>query len=503
MLELDLSEMEVGDVFELEIREFEVLKIYIPLDNVGSTYSYMDICDDYLEAIWVGERLALEGKVTNVVYNYPLETHKTRLCLIIHEPSINIKTVLEECVVLYCRGDDGNFELYQSVRDKVLDFELELDDYYIKLPEIADDYYANLIGGAYCEMLSETPDLYSAELKKYPERKLGYWRSCFSRKLGNNCYISKGGWLIPGDLNLNKFFEITGQKYRTEKLLAAEILIANDTSYVLADGVVAYFPMKQYLNSRICSSFTMFADDEESDECWPPEAFDWSDGHISGRNKYTLDYTFNSAQNVSKCMIDPLGTMIAMFDGKFWHILYDTKILSQTTTQNIRDKFKKISLALSRNIDLSRDIACEWGSLSDEEFEQLCYDIIFNHPRFNSDTIRKYGKSRSRDGGRDLEVYDIPQSAGVLPRKWIFQCKLITSSKSLSATKLIDVGDMLDRYDAKGFGVMTSAPIDATLYDKLDAICSKRRIEQMNFSVLELERALYYDDILRYRYFGR
>ncbi len=53
---------------------------------------------------------------------------------------------------------------------------------------------------------------------------------------------------------------------------------------------------------------------------------------------------------------------------------------------------------------------------------------------------------------------------------------------------------------------MTSAPIDATidatLYDKLDAICSKCKIEQINFSVLESERALYYDDILRCRYFG-
>lgn len=84
-----------------------------------------------------------------------------------------------------------------------------------------------------------------------------------------------------------------------------------------------------------------------------------------------------------------------------------------------------------------------------------------------------------------------------------FQCKLITNSKSLSATRLIDVGDMLEHYNAQGFGVMTSAPIDATLYDKLDAICSKCKIEQINFSVLESERALYYDDILRCRYFGK
>ena len=49
---------------------------------------------------------------------------------------------------------------------------------------------------------------------------------------------------------------------------------------------------------------------------------------------------------------------------------------------------------------------------------------------------------------------------------------------------------MLDQYGAQGFGVLTSAPIDATLYDKLDKICGGRGIEQRHMSVLELERAL-------------
>ena len=49
---------------------------------------------------------------------------------------------------------------------------------------------------------------------------------------------------------------------------------------------------------------------------------------------------------------------------------------------------------------------------------------------------------------------------------------------------------------------MTSALIDATLYDKLGAVCGKRGVEQMNFSVLELERALLRHEYVRRRYFG-
>jgi hypothetical protein len=50
---------------------------------------------------------------------------------------------------------------------------------------------------------------------------------------------------------------------------------------------------------------------------------------------------------------------------------------------------------------------------------------------------------------------------------------------------------------------MTSAPIDATLYDKLDAVCGKRKVQQMNFSVLELERELLTKPLIRQRYFQK
>ncbi|MFV8871282.1 hypothetical protein [Serratia fonticola] len=54
----------------------------------------------------------------------------------------------------------------------------------------------------------------------------------------------------------------------------------------------------------------------------------------------------------------------------------------------------------------------------------------------------------------------------------------------------------------QGFGVMSSAPIDATLYDKLETVCGKHGVEQMNFSVLELELALFRHEFVRRRYFG-
>lgn len=143
----------------------------------------------------------------------------------------------------------------------------------------------------------------------------------------------------------------------------------------------------------------------------------------------------------------------------------------------------------------------DWTSITDDAFENLCFDIIYAHPKFDSDTIRRFGKTRSRDGGRDIEISERTVRFGDRPRKWIFQCKLVTSGSSLGKGKVQDVGDLLAQYSANGFGVMTNVPIDATLYDKLDAICMPRGVEQINMSRLEIERTLVANPALRKKYF--
>jgi hypothetical protein len=80
------------------------------------------------------------------------------------------------------------------------------------------------------------------------------------------------------------------------------------------------------------------------------------------------------------------------------------------------------------------------------------------------------GKSRSRDGGRDI-VFHTTGRAGQPPVKWIVQCKLIRDGSSLAGSK-VQVADPVDQYGAGGFCVMTSGVIDSTLYDKLEGCCS-------------------------------
>lgn len=121
--------------------------------------------------------------------------------------------------------------------------------------------------------------------------------------------------------------------------------------------------------------------------------------------------------------------------------------------------------------------------------------------KFDNTTIRKMGKSRSRDGGRDIIVYTQAR-LGYQKEKYIFQCKYLRPGGSLTAKKVTDISDTIEQYNAQGYGIMTSVVIDATLYDKLDAIATKKQIRSEEYSVYELERILARQPALRERHFN-
>lgn len=201
------------------------------------------------------------------------------------------------------------------------------------------------------------------------------------------------------------------------------------------------------------------------------------------------------------CLVHQTGTLVVIGTTDWWHLLYDAKPLSETMVRRILDRSGGILEGLGGSIGLRADLALPWDDLDDDAFETLCYDIIFANPKFDHRTIKKLGKSRARDGGRDLEVHEAPGRPGVDPRKWIFQCKLVKRGASVGRGKLVDIGDMLDQYGAQGFGVMTSAIIDSGLYDKMQAVCGKRSVQEYHFSKLELERSLARNPGVRRRFF--
>lgn len=504
-IEFDLATLKISDLDPNVFLDAETVAVLIPLRSIGRTNEHIDICWDYVEASWAAEKLAAEAGSAEVVEEYVAEAHLTRLKLTLMAPSPSFQERLEDVVVVFeAQQDDGSGEgeRYQGLREAIADYEESLADCDPRLPELVESYFANFISGAMYQMRYDAPDYYDELVKKHPEYELGFSKSPYSGRLGAECYASIDSWLIPNSVELDTFFSGTGQNYRRADFIKGEVLVIAGKSFVLSDGMVAYFPMSQYFKSRVCAGFARRHDED----IWPPDQFAWLDATFthSPFGEYLREGVPESLRGPDSrresCLLHNTGTLIVIDDGSYNHILYDTKPLDERATKNVHEKIGDMSRDVAAAMGLSDTIALDWKSLSDEQFEQLCYDVLFAHAMFDSSTIRKLGSSRSRDGGRDIEIREAARAPGGKGRKWIFQCKL-TQSNSLGATRVLDIGDMLDQYGAEGFGVMTSALIDATLYDKIDSICGSRSILSLNFSGLELARTLVRNSAIRKRYF--
>jgi hypothetical protein len=110
------------------------------------------------------------------------------------------------------------------------------------------------------------------------------------------------------------------------------------------------------------------------------------------------------------------------------------------------------------------------------------------------------GKSRARDGGRDIVFHAYSHSEPTAV-KWIVQCKLLRNRNSLTGKKVENIRDMLEDHKAGGFCIMTSGVIDSTLHDKLDNLKHKKGFQIERWSYLEIERFLAEYSEIKSRYF--
>jgi hypothetical protein len=165
--------------------------------------------------------------------------------------------------------------------------------------------------------------------------------------------------------------------------------------------------------------------------------------------------------------------------------LWEVPQRNQSFFWDALDKFSEMVCKFEGN---PINVKLNWSKFDDEQFEHLCYDIVLMSERFNPDTARKMGKSRSRDGGRDIEIYTRTR-LNLPEKKWIVQCKFSKGDKALAGSK-VSVSDVIDEYNVQGFCVMTNTLIDSTLHDKLERVAQNRHIEFDEWDILRIERTL-------------
>lgn len=479
---------------------------------------YSDLAHDYLEASFIGDQLCQFSDRIEITKEF--DNIYDSIIVFSLKPKDTLK--LSEWIFKFGQMWSGQDEQF------ALDFVEDLNEYREAIeesehffPELLDDYYSNYINGEYYEYDPiDNKEFFENEFSRFPERQFGFNKSAYSRKIKQDFYSSVDSLIVPKESDLDLILKsYSGIENIT--FIKADFFAIGNISYLISQGLIIHFPFDSFLKAKHCAQQVLVENIGHY-----TEQGRWMDGFLAYRRSLSV---FNENENykgypedlshevikhnvsASLNWVDPTlngfylssyGDHILVKDSQFSYFFFGTDKLSHQELNYLGNNLSSLFRITANLAGFDVHINCPWQDLNDESFEELCYDIIYHNPKFDNSTIRKMGKSKSRDGGRDITV-STHSRPGESAKKYIFQCKHMRSGSSLTGSKVQDIADTVIRYEAHGYGIMTNVTIDSTLYDKLDGLSKSFHIKVEDFSVYKLERILAGYPHLKERYFNQ
>lgn len=507
MLELELENIieKFSSPNELIYQIKNNLKGFTLSKKIYRAKHYSDLAQDYLEAAFIGQQLCqfAERINLNIQFNFMYNS-------IIEFKLKPKKRYIKKLAFLIFKfgqvetGDDG--ELNTDFLEELYEYRDNLEQFKHQFPEIVDDYYANFINGEYYEYDPiENKEFFDKEFSKFPERKYGFNKSAYSNKINQEFYTSVDSVIIPHSSD----FKLILKEYsgiETIDFIKADFFAIGNITYLISDGLIVHFPFDSFIKAKNCAG-EVFDEDTEIYR----DTGRWIQGLLTYRRwiakysekenlrGYPIDMSEDILENKIQDMfanppvmcfyLSSYGDHILVKDDKHSYFFFGTDKLNQNELGFLGNKLSKLFNTTANLAGFQIVIKCPWEQLNDETFEEICYDIIYHNPKFDNSTIRKMGKSRSRDGGRDIVVLT-NSWPGKPSKKFIFQCKYKQPNSSLRASNVLDISDTITQHGASGYGIMTNVVIDATLYDKMDGISRNLSVDMEDYSVYQLERIL-------------
>jgi len=497
----DLNHLEDEEVESRIAAACNPLRFDVRLPSVGFTNEPTDIAEDYVDAAFFAEKA---GKHCESIEACPVDLKHGLLIRFTMTPQ-DVSALIGEIRRIQPWFDSDNHDPSEELRNEVCEFFdgfLEAD---LRVPELGDSYMANFLAGS---RYDENQEEFN---RKCPTWQWGHWRSFAADRLGCEFYTSSvldGTWIVLGNratverlLRDYGGFSTDGSHLHCAKPLQ----VGRNPHLLIGPQVVTQVPSGQLDKAVSCWSSCIapelthsynvsdMATTDSDGSGWP----ELRDREAFGR-RYQERFIRFEQRRRSRCKYR-YGLSWAMTESGDAIVCGDESInfvaFTHTSDRLRPEAIQDLLPDTERVLEMLRDQAglgpaaqLDWSLLSPEQFEDLCYDVILRSGRFDDKTIRKHGKTRSRDGGRDIEVWTLPRVEQPA-HKWILQCKLVTNGRALAGSK-VAVADVIDQYGADGFGVMTNEVIDSTLYDKLDAIASRRGIQLDTWDGRRLQRFL-------------
>ncbi|MGM0582794.1 MAG: restriction endonuclease [Bacteroidota bacterium] len=492
---MDDKKLQVIPLVELkELLDCDLVTIQVPLPSINVTNSYIDIIWDYLDASFVIESLSNKFLVKNLHKIWDIKHYPVYQFEIEKFNNTELSTLIKTLIWSFQSPQNQELENeYYNYRNKINEYEERITELNFKQPAVIDDYLMNLINGAYYELEYE---IISDQLFSFPERNYGYFVGSKYNNLNNKVLFSINSWIVPDSISLEEVFGDHGYEEKIS-LLPSHLLLIDHKTVAISEVGVIEIPMGQLLQAVACHEDFSSSKDKYIQKLSLDGYFFQHSPEINDLyNKYP---EIIRNPSLFKIFISEFSDFCVVSISSVQIVLFDISMMSNNESKKFLNAAMHLLSSIEDELVIESQICIDWSDFDDEIFEQLCYDIIYHSSKFDRNTIRKMGKSRSRDGGRDILVYTRSIS-GEKPRKYIFQCKLSKRENSINTSNVGSISDVIDQYGADGYGLICNCYIDSTLFDRLDGISNNRCIDIETWSCFEVERFLSRRPNLKQRY---
>jgi hypothetical protein len=448
------------------------LRLYVPLPSIGFAGEHLSIAEDFGEALYAGEILASFDSDSSVEMHYEPVGQRTSVIFSMRPTrTVELADAIREIAPLFDSREleeSDEEEILSALRTRVSELTDALPFRKVHFVELADSFMLNLVAWMSYDLVCDgSASDWEEHRPRQPECRFGYIRSSVSYQLEAECFSSTAVWALQDTVRLGDFLQRYGNDSSSARALLATNILYDATGPLVSNGRVAVRPSTQLFND--CTEMLRKTERAAS---FSPVKFELS---ADGSALFTYIP----------------GWVIADLNANM-------RLLDQQQLEAALGSLEQGTETLRSCLGRPTDIACHWTAISDEAFESLCWDILHDCGQYEKQSLKKFGVSRSRDGGRDIEASRTSFNKGT--QRFIFQCKRITNGRSLSG-RTISITDVIDQYGANGFGVMTCTTVDATLHDKLEGISRNRGISIDTWDVLRIERLLGEHLYIRDRYF--
>lgn len=342
--------------------------LQVPLKSIGSAGSHLPIAEDYLEASYIGENL-VKSASSIIMKERTIRTYYLILDFQIIPLDVELMAKqIWEFAVAFDGEEENNENIRRQHYSALENYEFTLDEKAeFVFPELVDDFYANLIKGAYVEgdVDFNLDEIYS----KFPERKFGYWKSAFGRSNGQYFYTSTDGWIIPPATDLQALLKSYASAPADVIFEPAKLIIIDEQAYLISDNYVTHFPFGPFLQSLNCNQVAVKPEEYLEEYDWMHTIYTYNRIREHFKTKYKHMFSYPPE---NEYFIADYGELVLVKEEDYKYIFFGTNKLSEQQIFKLKESLLNISDRIFSFAGLNQDIVCPWKELDDEKFEQLC-----------------------------------------------------------------------------------------------------------------------------------